>query len=193
MGGYCAIRFGMRHPDVFGSVYGLHPVGTGSGIKVMDSLPNWELMANAKSLDDVRKDGYSDIFTSIFQAHLPDPDKPPLYIDMPAHKVGDQLIIDTQVTQRLRENFFLESSIPQCAENLKSLRGFKFDWGRSDLNQDHVYSNQAFTHKLNEFGIPHEAEEYNGVWGDKTWGDDGRIYNEVLPFFKKHLVFDLSH
>ena len=27
IGGYCAIRFGMRHPDVFGSVYALHPVG----------------------------------------------------------------------------------------------------------------------------------------------------------------------
>jgi len=192
-GGYCAIRFGMRHPDVFGSVYALHPVGTGSGIKVMDSLPNWELMANAKSLEDVRKDGYSNIFTSIFQAHLPDPHKQPLYIDMPARKVGDRLIIDTLLTQRLRENFFLESMIPQYAENLKSLRGFKFDWGRSDLNQDHVYSNQAFTHKLNEFGIPHEAEEYNGVWGDKTWADDGRIYNEVLPFFKKHLLFDEPH
>jgi hypothetical protein len=68
MGGYCAIRFGMRRPDVFGSVYGLHPVGTGSGLKVLDSLPNWDLMANAKSLEDVRKDGYSDIFTTIFQA-----------------------------------------------------------------------------------------------------------------------------
>ncbi len=70
------------------------------------------------------------------------------------------------------------------------LPGLKFDWGRGDLNQDHVYSNQAFTHKLNEFGIPHEAEEHNGVWGDKTWGEDGRIYNKVFPFFKKHLQFD---
>jgi Putative esterase len=192
MGGHCAIRVGMRHPEVFGSVYALHPVGTGSGLKVLDSLPDWDLMANAKSLEDVRKDGYSQIFTTIFQAFVPDSDKPPLYIDMPAHKVGDQLIIDARITQRLRENFFLESLIPQYAENLKSLRGFKFDWGRSDQNQDHVYSNQAFTHKLNEFGIPHEAEEYNGVWGDKTWGDDGRIYNEVLPFFKKHLLFDES-
>jgi enterochelin esterase-like enzyme len=32
MGGYGAIRFGMTHPEVFGSVYALHPVGTGSGI-----------------------------------------------------------------------------------------------------------------------------------------------------------------
>jgi len=189
MGAYCAIRLGMEHPDVFSTVYGLHPVGTGSGLKVMLSLPNWDLMANAKSLDDVRKDGYSTIFTTIFQAFLPDPDKPPLYIDMAAHKAGDQLDIDTGLAARVRANFFLESMVPQYAGNLKSLRGLKFDWGRSDLNQDHVYSNQALTHKLNEFGIPHEAEEYNGTWGDKTWGNDGRVYSEVLPFFQKHLVF----
>jgi enterochelin esterase-like enzyme len=190
MGGYCALHVGMRHPEVFSSVYALHPVGTGSGLKAMLSLPNWDLMANARSLDDVRKDGFSDIFTTIFQAHLPNPDKPPLFIDMAAHKEGDQLVIDTKLEARVRDNFFIESMIPQYAENLKSLRGLKFDWGRSDPNQDHVYANQALTHKLNEFGIPHEAEEYNGGGGDKNWGDDGRIYNEVLPFFQKHLVFD---
>jgi hypothetical protein len=82
MGGYGAIRFGMRHPDVFGSVYALHPVGTGSGLPVMYSRPNWDLLAHARSQDDVRKDGSSTIFTIIFQAHLPNPDKPPLFIDL---------------------------------------------------------------------------------------------------------------
>jgi hypothetical protein len=190
MGGYGAIRFGMKHPDVFGSVYAMHPVGTGSGILIMHSRPNWDVLANAKSLDDVKKDGYSSIFTSIFQAHLADPDKPPLYIDLPAKKVGDQLVIDTKLTERLRNNFFIESMVPEWAENLKSLRGFKFDWARSDPNQDHVYSNQALTHKLNEFGIVHEAEEYNGAWGDANWGADGRMVTEVLPFFRRHLVWD---
>jgi hypothetical protein len=52
-----------------------------------------------------------------------------------------------------------------------------------------VYSNQAFTHKLNEFGIVHEAEEYNGVWGSGNWGADGRVATEVLPFFARTLVF----
>jgi hypothetical protein len=192
MGGYCAIRFGMVHPEVFSSVYALHPVGTGSGIKVLASLPNWDLMANAKSLDDVKKDGYSQIFTAIFQAHLPNPDKPPLFIDLAAHKNGDQLVIDSKLIERLRSNFFLEEMIPQYADNLKSLRGFKFDWARSDLNQDHVYSNQAFTHKLNEFGIVHEAEEYNGTWGEANWVEEGRVYTEVLPFFERHLVFDTN-
>jgi hypothetical protein len=82
--------------------------------------------------------------------------------------------------------------IPEYADNLKSLRAFKFDWARSDGNQDHVYSNQAYTHKLNEFGIVHEAEEYNGAWGEPNWGDDGRIYSEVLPFFARHLVWESS-
>jgi enterochelin esterase-like enzyme len=190
MGGYGAIRFGMRHPDVFGSVYALHPVGTGSGVQVMYSRPNWDLLANAKSLDDVKKDGFTAIFTAIFQAHLPNPDKPPLFIDLQAHNVGDQLVIDSKITERLRKNFFIESMIPQYADNLKSLRGFKFDWARNDTNQDHVYANQALTHKLDEFGIPHEAEEYNGLWGHGVWGNDGRVYTEVLPFFNRHLVFN---
>ena len=192
MGGYGAIRFGMTHPEVFGSVYALHPVGTGSGVLTMYSRPNWDLLENAKSLDDVKKDGLSTIFTAIYEAHLPDPEKPPLYIDLQAHRAGNELVIDAKQTERLRESFFLEAMIPRYAENLKTLRGLRFDWARSDANQDHVYSNQAFTHKLNEFGIKHEAEEYNGVWGSGNWGVDGRVYTEVLPFFQRTLVFQVS-
>ena len=73
--------------------------------------------------------------------------------------------------------------IPKYADNLKSLRGLKFDWARNDGNQDHVYSNQAFTHKLNEFGIAHEAEEYNGVWGSgKLGGGWAYIHGGVAVF-----------
>ena len=104
-------------------------------------------------------------------------------------KVGDQLVVDSKVTERLSNNFFIESMIPQYAENLKSLRRLKFDWARNDTNQDHVYANQALTHKLDEFGIPHEAEEYDGMWGHGLWGVSGRVYTEVLPFFKTHLIF----
>lgn len=190
MGGYGAIRFGMKYPQVFGAVYALHPVGTGNGVKVLAGLPNLDLMENAKMLDEVKKDGYSTIFTSIFEAHVPNPDNPPLYIDYPASRVQGKFIIDAKVMDRLRNNFFLESLIGQYADNLKSLRGFKFDWPRSDLNWDHVYANQAFTHKLNEYGIVHEAEEYNGTWSDNpNWSADGRMMTDVLPFFQAHLVF----
>jgi hypothetical protein len=85
---------------------------------------------------------------------------------------------------------YLDTMIPRYADNLKSLRGFKFDWTRNDANYDHVFANQAFTRKLNGFGIVHEAEEYNGTWNEANWGEDGRIFTEVLPFFQRHLVFD---
>jgi pimeloyl-ACP methyl ester carboxylesterase len=189
IGGYGAIRLGMRHPDVFGSVYAMHPVGTGTGVSISARLPKWDVLAKAKSMDDVKTDFRTQIFTTMFQAHLPDPDKPPLFIDLLARQEGDRLIIDAKLMDRFRNNFYLETMIPQYADNLKSLRGFKFDWARNDANFDHVYANQAFTHKLNEFGIIHEAEEYNGASGTE-WGVDGRFYNEVLPFFQRFLVFD---
>jgi hypothetical protein len=108
--------------------------------------------------------------------------------DLLARQDGDQLTIDAKLMERFRNNFYLETMIPQYADNLKSLRGFKFDWTRNDANFDHVYANQAFTHKLNEFGIIHEAEEYNGAFG-ADWGVDGRFYTDALPFFQKHMVF----
>jgi len=189
MGGYGAIRFGMTHPEVFGTIYALHPVGTGSGIYTMYSRPDWKLMEHIGSIDEVKNSPFGSIFTSIFQASVPDVNKPPLYIDLQAHPVGDTLEIDSAVTERLRDNFLLETMIGRYADNLKSLRGLRFDWARNDGNQDHVYANQAFTHKLNEFGIPHEAEEYNGVWGKGNWAMDGRVYTEALPFFARYLIF----
>ncbi len=160
-----------------------HMAKMASGRRLLDQLDVIKSIANRTGTVHV-------LFTTIFQAHLPNPDKPPLFIDLAARKVGDQLIIDSKLTERLRSSFLLETMIPQYADNLKSLRGLKFDWGRNDLNQDHVYSNQAFTHKLNEFGIAHEAEEYNGTWGEGNWGEAGRVSTEVLPFFSRHLVFD---
>ncbi len=189
IGGYGAIRFGMRHPDVFGSVYAMHPVGTGAGVSLRAALPKWDILWNAKSMDEVKSDFRTQIFATMFQAHLPDPGKPPLFIDLLARQEGDRLIIDAKLMERFRNNFDLETMIPQYADNLKSLRGFKFDWSRSDANFDHVYANQAFTHKLNEFGIIHEAEEFNGAFGEADWGVDGRFYTEVLPFFARYLVF----
>jgi len=189
IGGYGAIRFGMRHPDIFGSVYAMHPVGTGSGVGVSAEIPKWDLLVNAKTADDVRKDGRTMIFAGIFQAHLPNPAKPPLFIDLPARQEGGKVIIDAAAMERMRNSFLLETMIPQYAENLKSLRGFKFDWTRRDTNFDHVFANQAFTRKLNEYGIEHGAEEYNGPFGESDWGVEGRIYTEALPFFAKKLAF----
>ena len=128
-----------------------------------------------------------------FQAHLPNPANAPLYFDPPAHLINGKLVIDSAQMARLRDNLFIESLIPKYADNLKSLRALKIDWPRSDGIWDHVYANEALTFKLNEFGIVHEAEEYNGLWGTGNWGDGGRVVTQVLPFFQRNLIFAARH
>lgn len=189
MGGHGAIRLAMRHPEVFGAVYALHPIGMGPGLQPMFSRPNWQLLQDAKSIDDLRGDGFSQIFTSIFQAHLPNAARAPLFFDPPARLADGKLEVDAAKAERLNASFFLERQVPAHADNLKRLRGFMFDWARGDANPDHIVSLQAFTRTLDAFGVPYEAEEYRGGWGDRHWGEDGRIYTEMLPFFARKLVF----
>jgi hypothetical protein len=189
MGGYGAIRFGMTNPDVFGAVYALHPVGTGTGVQTMHSRPNLEKLQNATSLAEFKDDLFGGIFLSIYQAHVPNPDKPPLYVDLPGRKQGNELQVDAKQTGRLIKNFLLVNHLPEYAGNLKRLRAFKFDWGRNDGNYDHVISNQAFARMLDEYGVNYEAEEYRAWWGERTWGSDGRVVTDLLPFFAKNLAF----
>src|SRR5258707_12345111 len=66
IGGYGAIRFGMSHPDVFGSVYAMHPVGTGTGVSVSMTLPKWDILTDAKSMDAVKKNARTQTFPTMF-------------------------------------------------------------------------------------------------------------------------------
>ncbi|MBB3587635.1 alpha/beta hydrolase-fold protein [Sphingomonas sp. BK481] len=188
-GAYGAIRFGMRHPEIFGAVYGMQPVASGPNIQPTHSRPNLERMARATSLDDLRDDGFSLIFTSIYQAFAPNPNRPPLFFDPPARRVDGRIVVDSDRTARFKQGFALTALLPAYADNLKSLRGFKFDWGRQDTLVDHVYGAQAFSNLLAEYGVPHEAEEHGGGFRDRHWGEQGRFYTDMLPFFARHLMF----
>ncbi len=188
-GAYGAIRFGMRHPEMFGAVYGMQPVASGPNIQPTHSRPNFERMARATSLDDLRDDGFSLIFTSIYQAFSPNPNRPPLFFDPPARRVDGRIVVDSDRTARFKQGFALTALLPAHADNLKSLRGFKFDWGRQDTLVDHVYGAQAFSNLLAEYGVPHEAEEHGGGFRDRHWGEQGRFYTDLLPFFARTLLF----
>jgi pimeloyl-ACP methyl ester carboxylesterase len=186
-GGFGAIRFAMRYPELFGSVYAMQPFGTGPSIQPTHSRPDFDLLARAKSMDDL--EGFSRIFTSIYQAFSPNAERAPLYFDPPAHRENGRTVVDAPVTARFHERFELTGLLHEYADNLKLLRGFKFDWGRQDPNADHIEGAQIFSNRLVEFGVPHEAEEHSGGFRDRHWGADGRVHTDVLPFFAKHLAF----
>lgn len=189
MGGFGALHYAFRHPEVFSVVYAMHPVGTGPGLIPMHTRPDWNKVFAARSFADLAGDPYTPIFVAMAQTFLPNPDKPPFYCDMMVDLVDGRPTLNVDNLQRLKSRFMLEATAASNLENIARLRGIKFDWGRYDPNPDHIYANQAFTRKLDELGIEHEADEYRGLPWDKYWIDDGRVYTEVLPFFARRLVF----
>jgi len=190
LGAYGAMRYAFRHPDVFSVVYGMHPYGSGSGIVPMQSRPDWNRIHAAKGYADLAGDPYSPVFVAMAQVFLPNPDRPPFFCDFLVEKnAAGQLEVDAAHVLLLKSRFFLEEIAVQERTNLPKLRGIKFDWGRYDPNPDHVFSNVVFSRKLDELGIEHFADEFRGLPWDKYWGEEGRFYDEVLPFFARHLVW----
>jgi hypothetical protein len=93
-------------------------------------------------------------------------------------------------TKKAQDNWLLERKLEESGLNLRSLRGIALDWARYDPTSAHVYANQAFTKKLVDLGVEHEAEENHGDPWNRTWTPDGRFYSRLLAFMARHLVFD---
>lgn len=187
LGGYAAIKTPMLKPGLFSSVYALHPVGTDSGNVVRRTLPDWGLMNRAQTWDELN--GFALPFMLMAQAHTPNPNKPPFYADLMMEFEDGKLTVNDENIRRLSQSFDLRNWVIRHPERLRKLKGFMFDWGRYDENQDHVYGNQKFTRMLDEFNIAHQAEEYRGGAWDRNWIERGRIADRLLPFFEHHLTF----
>lgn len=190
LGGYAALKLAMLYPDRFSAVYALHPVGTAAGLIPMTSRPDWRKMNLARSWDDLAGDGMSQVFMAMAQAFLPNPNRPPFYCDLMVGLNQDSLEPDTDRVRTLQSRFLLDQLVPEYAANLKKMSAIQFDWGRYDVNQDHVYANQAFTRRLDEYAVEHFAEEYRGNHWEKNWIPHGRVQDHLLPFFARFLEFE---
>lgn len=189
IGGYGALKFAMLYPDLFSVVYALHPVGTGTGLMPTQQMVNWPRLHAAKAFGELWGDHYAPGFVAMSQAYLPNPDRPPFYCDFIVELKDGEPVLNAANKRRLEARFHLDELLREHGENLKRLR-VAFDWGRYDTTQGHVYSNQAFTRKLDQLGIEHVAEEYNGGAWDKNWTPDGRFATRVLPFLARGLRFE---
>jgi len=190
IGGFGAMYYAFRHPDVFSMVYGMHPYGTGTGLTPIYSRPDWRRIHSAKTYADLAADPYSPVFVAMAQAFLPNVNRPPFYCDFMMEPQGDALVLNVDNVLKLKARFMLENIAAENVDKLRQLRGVSFDWGRYDPNLDHVYANQAFTRKLDDLGIEHFADEYRGLPWDKYWIEEGRVYEQVLPFFARRLQFE---
>ena len=188
MGGYGVLKIAMLYPDVFCCAYAMSP---GLLAFVKEFGPNSESfkqLAAIKTKQDLDKSYYPRVIAACARAWSPNPNKPPFYIDLPFNYVGDSLVVDSAVYEKWRANMPLYM-IDKYASNLKKLKAIKLDWGRNDGSRFPVQCGM-FSQELENHGIEHYAEEYIGTHVNKIWTTDGRVLNEMLPFFNDYLQFE---
>jgi len=177
MGGYGASRIGMKHADVFGSLYIMSPCclsARGAG------TVNPE---NEKALDAVKTPADSAALPFGLRVQLasaaawsPDPKNPPLYLDLPV-KNG---VVQPDVIARWAANAPL-AFVDQYVGNLRQYRGIAIDVG----DQDGLRFDAGKLHDvLDRYGIANTFEIYSGT---HTSAVAVRFQNHVLPFFSKKL------
>jgi hypothetical protein len=151
---------------------------------------DWKKLSEAKSFPPEGLDGRTLIFLSVMQTFLPNLNKPPLYCDFYMENMNGEMKPVAANMIRARKNFIITENLDDYAENLHSLRGIAFDWGRFDPTYAHVDSNREFSRKLEDLGIRHEADEFAGGTIDRLWLDDGRFYSHLLPFIARKMEFE---
>jgi S-formylglutathione hydrolase FrmB len=179
MGGYGATRIGMKHTDVFGSLYIMSPCCLS---------PRSAAPANAevdKALEDVKSPADAAMLPFFARAQLaaaaawsPNPKKPPLFLDLPTQ--GGE--VQPDVLAKWAANAPL-AFIHQYIASLRRYDAIALDVG----DQDGLRSDTGKLHDvLDAYGITNTLEVYPGTHTSKL-GD--RFQNHVLPFFSNNLCF----
>ncbi len=187
MGGYGAFKIGMLHPEVFSSIYALSP---GLLAMVKEFGPNstsFKDVQNVKTVEDLKKTYYPKVLVAVGRAWSPNPNKPPFFCDFPFSYEGDKMIVNQPILEKWEANMPVYM-VDKYADNLRKMTAIKLDWGRNDSPRFPVQIGML-SQRLENLGINHFAEEYIGDHGNKIWTMDGRVLNDVLPFFNDYLKF----
>ena len=192
MGGYGASRIGMKHPDVFGSLYIMSPCclspmvgGFGPPDKMKEmAIATEKKAAEAKSPADaaVLFPGFGAAQLATAAAWAPNPKNPPLYFDLPT-KDGNPV---PEIQAKYMANAPLVF-VDQYIDNLKQYRAISMDVG----DQDGLRVDAAKLHDVfDKYGIVNTFEIYSGT---HTSAVADRFQNHVMPFFSKNLATEAAH
>lgn len=177
MGGYGASRIGMKHPEVFGSLYIMSPC-------CLAARPAGPVNAESEAaLEAVKTAADSAKLPFGLRAQLasaaawsPNPKKPPLYLDLPVENGA----VRQDVLAKWAANAPL-AFVDQYIGNLRQYRAISMDVG----DQDGLRAGAAKLHEIfDSYGIANTFEIYSGT---HTSAVADRFQNHVLPFFSKTL------
>ena len=188
MGAYGAIKIAMHHPDIFSSVYMISP---GALTIVREYGPNsdtYREIASINTMEELGKTYFGKVMVAFGRSWSPNANKPPFYCDLPFEYKGDELIVRKDVLEKWYANMPMHM-IDKNLENLQKLEAIKMDWGRN-AGERFTQQCKMFSQRLENVGIQHFAEEYIGTHGSGIYTRDGRLPNQVLPFFNFYLDFE---
>ena len=189
MGGYGASRIGMKHADIFGSLYimspcCLSPMGGGArGGQMPEKFAEMvrqmeKSVGAAKSPAEAAALPGAATQLAIAAAWAPNPKNPPLYLDLPTKEGAPR----PEVSAKMAANSPL-LFVDQYIGALRTYRAIAIDVGDQDgLRFDAVKLHEI----LDSYGISNSIEIYQGT---HTSAVADRFQNHVIPFFSKNLCF----
>jgi enterochelin esterase-like enzyme len=179
MGGYGALRVGMRRPEVFSSLYLLSPcclipqanLGTAPPV-LLTKLEKLQTPADVAQADFMSK-----LMMASAAAWSPNPARPPVFVDLPT-KDGQW---QWDVVARWAANAPL-AWVDANVANLRRLTGLAFDAG--DQDKGIAATIGTLDERLNIYKIPHQYEIYSGNHVNHI---ADRIETKLVPFFADKL------
>jgi enterochelin esterase-like enzyme len=177
MGGYGASRIGMKHPDVFGSLYIMSPCCLSARGGGPANAANEKALEAVKVPEDSAKLSFGQrAQLASAAAWSPNPKKPPLYLDLPS----ENGVARPDVIAKWAANAPL-AFVDQYVGNLRQYRAIAMDVG----DQDGLRVDAGKLHDiLDSYDIANTFEIYPGT---HTSAVADRIQNHVIPFFGKNL------
>jgi enterochelin esterase-like enzyme len=179
MGGYGATRIGMKHSDVFGSLYIMSPCCLSphpAGPVNRDNEKALEAVKNAA--DSAKLNFFQRAQLASAAAWSPDPKNPPLFLDLPTKDGVPQPDVLAKWTANAPLAF-----VDQYIDNLREYRAIAIDVG----DQDGLRTDTGKLHNvLDKYGIANSFEIYPGT---HTSAVADRFQNHVLKFFSDNLNF----
>jgi S-formylglutathione hydrolase FrmB len=178
MGGYGASRIGMKHADVFGSLYIMSPCCLAPRAAGPANQANDDALAAVKTPADAAKLPFGlRAQLASAAAWSPNPNNPPLYLDLPTGPNQQAVLARWSANAPLA---FVDQYIP----DLKRYRAIAMDVG----DQDSLRVDAGKLHDvLTSYGIKHDFEIYSGT---HTSNVAVRFQENVVPFFSRTLYFD---
>jgi S-formylglutathione hydrolase len=176
MGGYGTFRIGMKHPEVFSSLYSMSACCMFETGEVTPAMTQLEAV---KTKEDAAKVGFNQKSPlARAAAWSSDPNNPPLFIDLPVKDGKPQPVIQAKWAANS-----LMVMLEQYAPSLKKMKAIAMNVGDQDALMP---TNKDMDQALTSAGIQHTFEIFPGTHNDQVPMNFGE---KVLPFFSNQLAF----